>query len=208
MVIGRIGGHGGVNQEFALDVRTKGRESSPGPERSLHPLGCLHVAATLRGFLNTLGAGKNEIGDLAIAAACDTYALHRVLTHLVGRGVFEEPSPGRFTLNEAAQGLLDPAVRLGLDLEGIGGRMAHAWGTLPGSVRTGSPAYHGQLRPVVLERSGRPSRDRCEFRRLDGGRPDDGAPNADFEITEGWARVRTVVDVGGGSGAMLAELLH
>ena len=35
-----------------------------------------------------------------------------------------------------------------------------------------------------------------------------GAPNADFEITEGWAGVRTVVDVGGGSGAMLAEILR
>ena len=90
---------------------------------------CLHVAATLR-IAEHIAAGKNEIGDLAIAAACDTYALHRVLTHLVGKGVFEEPSPGRFTLNEAAQGLLDPALRLGLDLEGIGGRMAHAWGTL------------------------------------------------------------------------------
>ena len=43
-------------------------------------------------------------------------------------------------MNEAAQGLLDPSLRLGLDLEGIGGRMAHAWGTLLGYVQTGSPA--------------------------------------------------------------------
>jgi precorrin-6B methylase 2 len=35
-----------------------------------------------------------------------------------------------------------------------------------------------------------------------------GTPNADFHITRGWGSVRTVVDVGGGTGAMLAELLR
>ena len=71
----------------------------------------------------------------------DPDALRRVLRHLASKGVFEEPVPGRFALNEAARGLLDPSMRLGLDLEGIGGRMAHAWGTLLTYVRTGRPAY-------------------------------------------------------------------
>jgi len=53
--------------------------------------------------------------------------LHSVAAHLVRKGVFEETAPGRFALNEAARGLLDPAQRIGLDLHGIGGRMAHAW---------------------------------------------------------------------------------
>ena len=35
-----------------------------------------------------------------------------------------------------------------------------------------------------------------------------GAPSADFEISGGWAGVRSVVDVGGGTGAMLAEMLR
>jgi SAM-dependent methyltransferase len=35
-----------------------------------------------------------------------------------------------------------------------------------------------------------------------------GTPNASFEIEGGWAAVRTVVDVGGGTGALLAELLR
>jgi hypothetical protein len=39
-------------------------------------------------------------------------------------------------------GFLDAAQRLGLDLSGIGGRMAHARGSLPAYVRTGAPAYH------------------------------------------------------------------
>ena len=35
-----------------------------------------------------------------------------------------------------------------------------------------------------------------------------GIPNPDFEITGGWQSVRSVVDVGGGTGAMLAEILR
>jgi hypothetical protein len=101
---------------------------------------CVLVVATLR-IAEHIAAGANEIEVLAKAASCDAYALHRVLTHLVGKGLFEETKPGWFTLNEAARGLLDPASLLGLDLEGIGGRMAYAWGTLLTYVMTGAPAY-------------------------------------------------------------------
>src|SRR5215469_16730763 len=99
---------------------------------------CLFVVATLR-IADNLAAGVSAIDDLATAAKCDAYVLHCVLGHLVRKGVFEEPEPGRFALNEAAKGLLNPSLLLGLDLEGIGGRMAYAWGTLPAYVRTGKP---------------------------------------------------------------------
>jgi hypothetical protein len=33
-------------------------------------------------------------------------------------------------------------MRVGLDLDGFGGRMAHAWATLLSAVRSGKPAYH------------------------------------------------------------------
>ena len=56
---------------------------------------CLHVVATLR-IAEHIAAGKNQIGDLAVAASSDPYAPHRVLTHLVGKGVFAEPSRGCF----------------------------------------------------------------------------------------------------------------
>ena len=72
---------------------------------------CIHVVATLR-IADQIAAGATEIDDLAAAAGCDSDALHRVLTHLVGKGVFQEPAPGRFALNEAARGLLDPSQRL------------------------------------------------------------------------------------------------
>src|SRR5262245_8039388 len=82
----------------------------------------LHVAATLR-VAEHVSAGKTRIAPLAAAAGADADALQRVLRHLVAQGVFVEPEPGLFGLNEAARGLLEPPARLGLDLEHFGGRM-------------------------------------------------------------------------------------
>ncbi|MGH9312181.1 MAG: methyltransferase family protein, partial [Vicinamibacterales bacterium] len=82
---------------------------------------CVHVVATLR-VADHIAAGKTRIEELAPAAGADADSLQRVLRHLVGMGVFEEPAPGRFALNEPARGLLDPPVRLGLDLDAFGGR--------------------------------------------------------------------------------------
>ncbi|MCI0395870.1 MAG: hydroxyneurosporene methyltransferase [Chloroflexi bacterium] len=167
---------------------------------------CVHVVATLR-IADHIEADMSEIADLATAAGCDAYALHRVLTYLVGKGVFQEPAPGRFALNEAARQLLHPMVRLSLDLDGLGGRFAHAWGTLLTYVRTGQSAYH--------ERFGRPFWEDLNAHPDIGASFDDligpaghGTPNPEFDITGGWEPVRTVVDVGGGTGAMLAEILR
>src|SRR5262249_6957531 len=102
---------------------------------------CVHVVATLR-IADHIAAGNTRIDQLAAAAGADADSLQRVLRHLVSKGVFEEPAPGQFELNEAASGLLNEALRMGLDLDSFGGRMAHAWGTLLTAVRSGKPAYH------------------------------------------------------------------
>ena len=74
-------------------------------------------------------------------------------------------------------------------------------------MRTGSPAYHERFGLSFWEDLDAHPAIGASFDALMGP-AGHGAPNADFEITDGWARVRTVVDVGGGSGAMLAELLR
>jgi 2,7-dihydroxy-5-methyl-1-naphthoate 7-O-methyltransferase len=167
---------------------------------------CLHVVATQR-IAEHIAAGKSQIDDLAAAAGCDSYALHRALTHLVGKGVFEESPPGHFALNEAARVLLDPSSHLGLDLEGIGGRMAHAWGTLLTYVRTGEPGYRERFGMSFWEDLDAHPSVGASFDALIGP-PGHGTPKADIEINGGWDSVRRVVDVGGGTGAMLAQLLQ
>ena len=67
---------------------------------------CLHVAATLR-IADRLAAGPRGIEDLAAEAGADADALGRVLRHLVGKGVFAQPVPGRFALTAAAEALRD-----------------------------------------------------------------------------------------------------
>src|SRR3982751_720929 len=102
---------------------------------------CIHVVSTL-GIAGHLAAGIPGIGALGAVAGADAASLQRVLRHLISKGLFEEPAPGQFALNDAARPLLEDGVRLGLDLDGIGGRMAYAWGTLLSAVRTGRPAYN------------------------------------------------------------------
>lgn len=167
---------------------------------------CLHVAATLR-IANHIEAGIDQVGALAAAAGCDAGVLHAVLGHLVGKGVFMEPEPGRFALNAPARDLLDPVAQLSLDLDGLGGRFAHAWSTLLDYTRTGSSAYprlFGQ--PFFADLAANP-RLAADFDTLIGP-AGHGAPSPHFNITGGWEAVRVAADVGGGTGAMLAELLR
>jgi len=65
---------------------------------------CVHVVATLR-IAEHLSAGATAADALASAARCNADSLVRVMRHLVGKGVFTEPEPGRFALNDVARGL-------------------------------------------------------------------------------------------------------
>lgn len=166
---------------------------------------CIHVVATLR-VADHLAAGRNDIDTLAAAAGADPESLQRVLRHLVSVGLFAEETPGHFALNPAAQSFQEDGVRFGLNLDGFGGRMAFAWGTLLSAVRSGKPAYHEafgrgfwedlEANPAIAE----------EFDALMG--PGHGVPSWHILLDpEDWKSVRTVVDVGGGTGSLLAEIL-
>jgi SAM-dependent methyltransferase len=168
---------------------------------------CIHVVATLR-IADHIEAGNADIDQLAVRSGADRDSLYRVMRHLVGKGVFEEPSRGRFALTGVSRGLLGDSGRIAFDLNGIGGRMAYAWGTLLSAVRSGKPAYH--------EHFGRGFWDDLEahpdvaasFDALMGilghGVPD---PHILVDPAD-WESVRSVVDVGGGTGALLAEVLR
>ncbi len=167
---------------------------------------CAHVAVTLR-VAEHIEAGHAEIQDLAAACGADADALARVLRQLIGKGVFEEPEPGRFALNEPARELMTEGARLGIDLTGFGGRMAHSWSTLLTAVRTGRPAYHEVFgREYWADLEAHPEL-AAQFDALMG--PAGHGPQSGEVLLKpaDWAEVRTVVDVGGGTGSLLAEVL-
>jgi 2,7-dihydroxy-5-methyl-1-naphthoate 7-O-methyltransferase len=164
---------------------------------------CLMVAATLR-IPCHIAAGHHDIADLATVTGCDRDALHAVLGHLVTKGVFVEDAPGRFSCNRPADRLAETGF---LDLEGIGGRMAHTWGTLLEYVRTGRPAYQQIFgRPFWEDLAANP-KIAAEFDALMGP-AGHGVPDFDIELADGWDAIDTIADVGGGTGAMLASLLR
>jgi SAM-dependent methyltransferase len=168
---------------------------------------CIHVVGTL-GIAGHMAAGTTEIGALAAAAGADAASLERVLRHLVSKGLFEQTAPGHFGLNDAARPLLEDGVRLSLDLDSMGGRMAYAWGTLLAAVRSGRPAYHQVFgRPFWEDLDANP-RIAADFDAMMGV-AGHGVPDPEVLLdSAGWDSVRTVVDVGGGTGALLAEVLR
>ena len=132
--------------------------------------------------------------------------LRRVLRHLVSKGVFQEPERGRFTLNDPARQLME--MRLGFDLDGIGGRMAYAWGTLLSAVRTGSPAYHEYFGRSFWDDLDAHPAISAEFDALMGP-AGHGTPDPEVLLNPAdWESIHTVVDVGGGTGSLLAEILR
>lgn len=163
---------------------------------------CLHVAATLR-LPQHIRAGHTEPGDLARAAGCDQHALRALLAYLVSRGVFREEPPGRYTCNHAADQLAQMPF---LDLAGIGGRMAYAWGTLLSYVRTGKPAYQETFGLPFWEDLAAHPEIGADFDAL-MGLAGHGMPDYDIELSDGWDGIDSIVDVGGGTGAMLVNLL-
>jgi uncharacterized glyoxalase superfamily protein PhnB/SAM-dependent methyltransferase len=165
---------------------------------------CIHVVATLR-IAERIAAGLTDAAALAAAAGCDAYALQCVLGHLVTCGIFDEPSPGQFALNGAARQLREQSRFL--DLAGIGGRFAGAWATLPTYVRTGRSAYHEVFGAPFWDDLAAHPEIGADFDAL-MGIAGHGVPDPWFEIAGGWDSIRTVVDVGGGTGAMLAEILR
>ena len=184
--------HGGMDLQALTDLETPW---------------CVHVAATLR-VADHIAAGITEIDRLAAASGADRGSLDRMLRHLVSKGLFEQPAPGRFALNEAARALLEEPVRLGLDLNGIGGRMAHAWGTLLAAVRSGRPAYHEIFGRGFWDDLDAHPDIAASFDALMGP-AGHGAPDPHVLIDPAdWESVRTVVDVGGGTGSLLAAILR
>jgi hypothetical protein len=165
----------------------------------------VHVVATLR-IADRIAKGVTEIDDLAKASGAHAESLHRVLRHLVAKGVFEETAPGRFALNGAARELVGAGDRF-FDLDGFAGRMAGAWASLLTAVRTGRPAYHTVFgRSYWDDLEAHPDID-ASFDALMGP-AGHGTPDPDVLLAGDWDGVRTVVDVGGGTGSLLASILR
>ncbi len=179
-----------------------------GPLMDLVTPMALRVAATLRlaDHLPDDGTGEGvAAGDLAERVGADPDALTRMLCHLVRHGVFTEPRPGHFAVNQPAALLRsDQPAALWLDLDGFGGRMDLVFTDLAHTVRTGEPAWErvfGQPFWAYLDANPAFSASFDATMAVDAGAA---------AVAEGydWTAVRHVADIGGGTGSLIAELLR
>jgi hypothetical protein len=164
----------------------------------------VRVAATL-GLADLMAGGARHVDELAERTGTDADALRRLLRHLTCHGMFAEPSPGRFAINEAADLLRSDhpsGMRVWLDLDGFGGRMDLAFTGLMDTVRTGRPAWEAVFGAPFWEHL---AADPALAASFDAAMAD--STRSMTATGYDWSGVCHVVDVGGGTGALLAEVL-
>ncbi|MBF8185394.1 methyltransferase [Nonomuraea sp. K274] len=167
----------------------------------------VRVAASL-GLTDLMAGDAVPVEELARRSGTNADALGRLLRHLVCRGVFTEPEPGRFAVNGPAALLASghpSGMRAQLDLGGFGGQMDLAFVGLLHTVRTGQPAWETVFGASFWHHLAATPEMSVSFDAMMAGGADyvtDAAEGYD------WSGVRHVVDVGGGTGALLAEVLR
>ena len=167
----------------------------------------IHVAATL-GIADLVAAGPRTASELAAESGSDERSLYRLLRALASVGVFHEKDGKRFSSTPLSE-------RLQTDADGslhgwaafVGRRPSwEAWGSLLHSVRTGENAFqHVHGTDVWTHRA----RDPGENAAFDHAMTSvTRSVNRSLLDAYDFSRFSTVVDVGGGRGALLAGLLE
>jgi ubiquinone/menaquinone biosynthesis C-methylase UbiE len=167
----------------------------------------LYTAAEL-GIADLLTSGPRSADDLASASGAEASSLYRVLRLLASEGVFTETGDGWFALTPMADALrrdVPGSLRPNVLLNG-GATMWQSWSHLLHAVRTGEPAFDHAHGVDLFE----------YFRR----HPDEWAifdqvmTNRTVLLTRAVANAynfspcKTIVDVGGGRGALTLGLLE
>jgi O-methyltransferase len=167
----------------------------------------ISVAARL-GVADAIAAGATTTTEIAQQVGADAPTLYRLLRALSDHGVFAEGPGERFTLTPMGESLRsDGAHSLRRWAVWTGARFYRdAWSGLEQAVRTGKPSFarvHG--RDLFGHLDAHP--DDAEV--FDGAMQDiSGTFLAGILAVYDFAGCSTVVDVGGGTGALLAAVLR
>ncbi|MEU4314565.1 methyltransferase [Nocardia sp. NPDC024068] len=164
----------------------------------------IHAAAVLD-IAGALADGPRDGADLARAVGADEDALHRLLRLLAGHGIFARRRDGRYALTPLAQALRADAPVSLRDAVLFYGSAEHRdrWTHLVDAVRTGRPTVHADT----------------FFARIRGDRAlgelferamvsIDGLGQEPLLAAHDFTRYGTIVDIGGGRGALLSAILR
>jgi hypothetical protein len=174
------------------------------------PARALHVAVNL-GVADALRDGPRSVADLASATGAHAPSLQRLLRTLAAHGVFAEREPGCFELTPAAAvlrkdtaGSVHDAVQMIGDMTGDGPWWS-AVGHLRHSVMTGQPGWDYVVDMPFFEYLARHPKAGAWFDR--GLANFTTVENAAIASAYDFSWARRVIDVGGGQGGFLAEIL-
>ncbi|MFI7639302.1 methyltransferase [Nonomuraea sp. NPDC049400] len=167
----------------------------------------IRVAATL-GVADQIASGRRTAREAADALGVHAGALDRLLRHLVAIGLLDRDDAGAYTLTGFGEQLRDdhPAgKRKWLTTDGAVGKGDLSFVDLSYSIRTGQPAYAVRHGVPFWEDLGADPALSASFDALMSHHIE--MDNAGIPDAYDWAGLGHVVDVGGGSGALLAVLL-
>jgi hypothetical protein len=166
----------------------------------------IHAGVEL-GIPDLLADGERAADDLAEASGADPATLYRLLRALASLGILHEEDGRRFSLTELGQSLragVPGSIRAWVRLNGRE-YMWRSWGNLANAVRAGENSFRALHGTDVWEwRADHPEESAIfdeAMRSLTDG------VNAAVLAAYDFGRFGTVVDVGGGNGALLAALL-
>lgn len=166
----------------------------------------LHTVASL-GIADLLANGERSAEDLAAASGANEPALYRVMRALASAGVFSEVKPRQFALSPLADLLRSdvPGSMRSLALL-YAEEQYRAWGDLLHSVRTGEPAFEARYGMSYFDYlAAHPDADAVFNDAMTGWSRQVASGVAD---TYDFSPFTTIVDVGGGYGALLASVLQ
>lgn len=166
----------------------------------------IYVAARLN-IAEHLAGGPAGVEDLARRAGVDAGSLYRVLRALATLGIFTEPEPRRFA-NTEMSALLRPGVANSQHAGAVMiGEMCYpAFGELMYSVKTGRPGFDKHFGAPLFDYLGKHPEDGRIF---DESMQSIHGPETPAMIgVYDFSGFRTIVDVGGGNGHTLIEVLR
>jgi hypothetical protein len=167
------------------------------------------LAAARLGVADALAAGPLPADAIAARLGVHAPSLARLLRALAGEGVLAEPEPGHYGLNAFSDQLRSdhPAAMRDFIIGWSGLSVGyHAFAELAPAIRSG--------RNAMEERYGHRFHELLDRDPVSAGEYDRAMAGDDPELLDmmvaayDWPGVRTVVDVGGGRGPVLASILR
>jgi len=166
----------------------------------------IYAAAKLR-IADHLSAGPRSASEIAAAVGVASGPLHRLLRALTGVGIFDRQSDGRFRNNPTSELLREEgADSMWAMVVMLGEEQHRCWDDVLETLRTGEPAFERLFgQPVFGYLSEHPEQARIfDAAMVNFSRRETQAVLNAYDLSG----VKTLADVGGGTGGKLAGILR